>query len=175
MYGGNGMGPIASTASATLDPPAAPLLLGCLRRLGSRVYDSAGLAIIDAGGDVATVKNTNKVVDLGRQVEAEGMPSGTVGIGHTRWATHGRPSLENAHPHQDCTGRIHVIHNGIVENYRELRAELIARGHEFLRRTETEVLPHLIEAAATGDLARAGRGEMNTQPGACSHGVQCPG
>jgi glucosamine--fructose-6-phosphate aminotransferase (isomerizing) len=146
--------------------PATPILLDSLRRLEYRGYDSAGIAIIDADGEVATVKNTNKVVDLVRQVEAEGMPSGTVGIGHTRWATHGRPSLENAHPHQDCTGRIHVIHNGIVENYRELRAELMARGHEFLSETDTEVVPHLIEDAFHGDLASAVRGALNRMQGA---------
>ena len=148
--------------------PAAPVLLDSLRRLEYRGYDSAGIAIIDADGDVATVKNTNKVVDLARQVEAEGTPSGTVGIGHTRWATHGRPSLENAHPHQDCTGRIHVIHNGIVENYRELRAELMSRGHEFLSETDTEVVPHLIEDAFHGDLASAVRSALNRMQGACA-------
>ena len=148
--------------------PAAPILLDSLRRLEYRGYDSAGIAIIDADGDVATVKNTNKVVDLARQVEAEGTPAGTVGIGHTRWATHGRPSLENAHPHQDCTGRIHVIHNGIVENYRELRAELMSRGHEFLSETDTEVVPHLIEDAFHGDLAAAVRSALNRMQGACA-------
>src|ERR1700688_1095554 len=148
--------------------PAAPVLLDSLRRLEYRGYDSAGIAIIDAAGDVATVKNTNKVADLARQVEDEGTPSGTVGIGHTRWATHGRPSLENAHPHQDCTGRIHVIHNGIVENYRELRAELMSRGHEFLSETDTEVVPHLIEDAFHGDLASAVRSALNRMEGACA-------
>jgi len=148
--------------------PAAPILLDSLRRLEYRGYDSAGIAIIDPDGDVATVKNTNKVTDLARQVEAEGTPAGTVGIGHTRWATHGRPSLENAHPHQDCTGRIHVIHNGIVENYRELRAELMSRGHEFLSETDTEVVPHLIEDAFRGDLAAAVRSALNRMQGACA-------
>jgi glutamine---fructose-6-phosphate transaminase (isomerizing) len=148
--------------------PAAPILLDSLMRLEYRGYDSAGIAIIDPDGDVATVKNTHKVADLARQVEAEGTPTGTVGIGHTRWATHGRPSLENAHPHQDCTGRIHVIHNGIVENYRELRAELMSRGHEFLSETDTEVVPHLIEDAFHGDLAAAVRSALNRMQGACA-------
>jgi glutamine---fructose-6-phosphate transaminase (isomerizing) len=148
--------------------PAAPILLDSLRRLEYRGYDSAGIAIMDASGDVTTVRNTNKVAELARQVEAEGSPSGTVGIGHTRWATHGRPSVENAHPHQDCTGRIHVIHNGIVENYRELRAELMARGHEFLSETDTEVVPHLIEDQFHGDLAAAVRSALNRMEGACA-------
>ena len=148
--------------------PAAPILLDSLRRLEYRGYNSAGIAIIDPDGDVATVKNTHKVADLALQVEAEGTPAGTVGIGHTRWATHGRPSLENAHPHQDCTGRIHVIHNGIVENYRELRAELMSRGHEFLSETDTEVVPHLIEDAYHGDLAAAVRTALNRMQGACA-------
>ena len=161
-------GPMCGIIGYTGPRPAAPILLDSLRRLEYRGYDSAGIAIIDAEGDVATVKNTNKVADLARQVEAEGTPSGTVGIGHTRWATHGRPSLENAHPHQDCTGRIHVIHNGIVENYRELRAELMARGHEFLSETDTEVVPHLIEDAFHGDLASAVRSALNRMQGACA-------
>src|SRR6202162_4543405 len=148
--------------------PAAPILLDSLRRLEYRGYDSAGIAIIDPSGDVTTVRNTNKVAELARQVEAQGSPSGTVGIGHTRWATHGRPSVENAHPHQDCTGRIHVIHNGIVENYRELRAELMARGHEFLSETDTEVVPHLIEDQFHGDLAAAVRSALNRMEGACA-------
>ena len=89
------------------------------------------------------------------------MPSGTTGIGHTRWATHGRPSNENAHPHTDCTGRIHLIHNGIIENFSELRTELSARGHEFLSDTDTEVVPHLIEDSYRGDLAAAVRVALN--------------
>ena len=148
--------------------PAAPILLDSLRRLEYRGYDLAGIAIIDASGEVTTVRNTHKVDDLARQVEAGGQPAGTVGIGHTRWATHGRPSVENAHPHQDCTGRIHVIHNGIVENYRELRAELMARGHEFLSETDTEVVPHLIEDNFHGDLAAAVRIALNRMEGACA-------
>jgi glutamine---fructose-6-phosphate transaminase (isomerizing) len=142
--------------------PAAPILLDALRRLEYRGYDSAGIAVVDdAGGGVSVIKNKHKVADLIRQVEAEGMPDGSTGIGHTRWATHGRPSLENAHPHMDCTGRIHLIHNGIIENFSELRAELAARGHEFVSDTDTEVVPHLIEDSYHGDLAAAVRLALN--------------
>src|SRR5205823_14742398 len=145
---------------------AAPILLDSLRRLEYRGYDSAGLAILDADGGVSAVKVNHKVAELARQIEREGTPPGTVGIGHTRWATHGRPSVENAHPHQDCTGRIHLIHNGIIENYRELRAELSASGHEFLSDTDTEVVPHLIEAHYRGDLAAATRAALARVRGA---------
>src|ERR1039457_6592473 len=148
--------------------PAAPILLDSLRRLEYRGYDSAGIAISDPAAAAPRAKTTKRVVALPRQVEDEGTPAGTVGIGHTRWATHGRPSIENAHPHQDCTGRIHVIHNGIVENYRELRAELMSRGHEFLSETDTEVVPHLIEDAFHGDLASAVRSALNRMQGACA-------
>jgi len=142
--------------------PAGPILLDALRRLEYRGYDSAGIAVVDDAGDAVTViKNKHKVAELVRQVEAEGMPAGTTGIGHTRWATHGRPSAENAHPHMDCTGRIHVIHNGIIENFSELRAELSGRGHEFMSDTDTEVVPHLIEDGYRGDLAAAVRVALN--------------
>ena len=137
---------------------AAPLLLDSLARLEYRGYDSAGIAVLDEGlGITAVAKGNSKVADLVSQVAAEGMPEGHTGIGHTRWATHGRPTVMNAHPHRDCSGRIHLIHNGIIENYRELRAELLAAGHEFLSDTDTEVVPHLIEQCHTGDLADAVR------------------
>jgi glucosamine--fructose-6-phosphate aminotransferase (isomerizing) len=119
-----------------------------------------------SGGGSTVVKNDRKVDELVHQVEAEGMPEGTTGIGHTRWATHGRPTVENAHPHQDCTGKIHLIHNGIIENYRELRAELAGRGHTFASETDTEVVPHLIEDSYKGDLAAAVRAALNRIRGA---------
>src|SRR5579864_6659501 len=146
--------------------PAAPILLDSLRRLEYRGYDSAGIAVLEPAGGATVVKNNHKVAELVRQVEAEGLPEGVVGIGHTRWATHGRPSVENAHPHQDCTGSIHLIHNGIIENYRELRAELIAGGHTFSSDTDTEVVPHLIEAHFRGDLAAAVRAALQRIRGA---------
>jgi glucosamine--fructose-6-phosphate aminotransferase (isomerizing) len=148
--------------------PAAEVLIDSLRRLEYRGYDSAGVAILDAaaGGASTVVKSDHKVEDLAAQMRALGMPPGHTGIGHTRWATHGRPSVENAHPHQDCSGRIHIIHNGIIENFRELRAQLSAAGHAFTSETDTEVVPHLIEAAYHGDLAAAVRSALNQIRGA---------
>jgi len=105
-------------------------------------------------------KSNLKVAELIHQFDAGGMPRGHTGIGHTRWATHGRPTVINAHPHRDCTGRIHIIHNGIIENYRELRVELVATGHEFTSDTDTEVVPHLIEQYYAGDLAAAVRAAL---------------
>src|ERR1700757_2778018 len=134
---------------------AAPVLLDSLKRLEYRGYDSAGIAVVDqeGGGTATLVKTERKVADLAAHLELEGIPQGHVGIGHTRWATHGKPTLINAHPHADCTGNIHLIHNGIIENFRELRAELMAQGHEFTSDTDTEVLPHLIEQLYEGDIA----------------------
>ncbi len=146
---------------------AAPVLLDSLERLEYRGYDSAGIAVLDEdGGATAIAKSNRKVADLVKQFAAEGMPSGHTGIGHTRWATHGRPTVINAHPHRDCTGRIHLIHNGIIENYRELRAELVAAGHEFVSDTDTEVVPHLVEQHYTGDLAAAVRAALQRIHGA---------
>lgn len=142
--------------------PATPVLLDSLRRLEYRGYDSAGIAVLgDNGGAATLVKSERKVADLVSRLEIEGTPSGHTGIGHTRWATHGRPTLINAHPHADCTGEIHLIHNGIIENYRELRAELIAQGHELVSDTDTEVVPHLIEQLYAGDLTEAVRGAVS--------------
>ncbi len=148
--------------------PAAPILLDSLRRLEYRGYDSAGIAVIDADGGGATtvVKSEKKVADLDLTLARDGVPSGHVGIGHTRWATHGRPTVVNAHPHQDCTGRLHLIHNGIIENFRELRAELLGRGHTFASETDTEVVPHLIEELYKGDLAAAVREALKRVQGA---------
>jgi glucosamine--fructose-6-phosphate aminotransferase (isomerizing) len=147
--------------------PAGPILLESLRRLEYRGYDSAGVAILDASdGSSTVVKSERKVADLAQQLERQGMPSGSLGIGHTRWATHGRPILVNAHPHQDCTGRLHLIHNGIIENFRELRAELTAAGHEFQSDTDTEVVPHLIEELYRGDLVSAVRQALRRVSGA---------
>ena len=146
---------------------AAPVLLESLARLEYRGYDSAGIAVLDEmAGQTTIAKSNRKVADLVRQFEDDGMPAGHTGIGHTRWATHGRPTVANAHPHRDCTGRIHLIHNGIIENYRELRVELAAAGHEFLSDTDTEVVPHLIEQSYSGDLAAAVRAALQRIRGA---------
>ncbi len=146
---------------------AAPVLLDSLQRLEYRGYNSAGIAVLDDdGGATAVAKSNLKVADLVQQLDVAGMPRGHTGIGHTRWATHGRPTVANAHPHRDCTGRIHIIHNGIIENYRELRVELIAAGHEFTSDTDTEVVPHLIEQYYEGDLAEAVRAALQRIRGA---------
>jgi glutamine---fructose-6-phosphate transaminase (isomerizing) len=124
--------------------PSVPLLLDGLRHLEYRGYDSAGIAVISPSGGLEVRKALGKLDRLA-EILAHDPPEGGVGIGHTRWATHGRPSDENAHPHVDCTGRLCVVHNGVVENFAELRLELQREGHTFASETDTEVLAHLIE------------------------------
>ncbi len=142
---------------------ALPIVLAGLRRLEYRGYDSAGVALLD--GALRVVKRAGKLGELERALEGGDRPSGRVGIGHTRWATHGVPNDVNAHPHVDCRGRIAVIHNGIVENFASLRAGLEKRGHTFASETDTEVVAHLIEEKG-GSLAEAVRATVNELQGA---------
>jgi glutamine---fructose-6-phosphate transaminase (isomerizing) len=123
---------------------AAPFLLEGLRRLEYRGYDSAGIAVITPNRELVVQRATGKLENLVALLDGC-EPAGHVGIGHTRWATHGRPSDENAHPHTDCAARICVVHNGIIENFLTLRAQLADKGHAFRSDTDTEVLAHLIE------------------------------
>ncbi|HMP75304.1 MAG TPA: glutamine--fructose-6-phosphate transaminase (isomerizing) [Kiritimatiellia bacterium] len=122
---------------------AVPLLIDGLRRLEYRGYDSAGVAVLDPSSGVATRRAVGRLSALEDSLAASPL-AGRPGIGHTRWATHGAPSEANAHPHTDDSGRIAVVHNGIIENYAELRTELEAKGHQFKSQTDTEVIPHLI-------------------------------
>ncbi len=146
---------------------AAPILIGALRRLEYRGYDSAGVAALDGGARLEIRRAVGKLDNLCAALERAPVP-GHIGIGHTRWATHGRPSEENAHPHK--AGPVAVIHNGIIENYVELRAALLARGHKLRSETDTELISHLIEERlkAGDDLTAAVRAAVRELKGSFS-------
>ncbi len=143
--------------------PALPVLLDGLERLEYRGYDSAGVAVSGPAG-LEVVKTAGRLGRLAEKVDAAGrgraLVAATTGIGHTRWATHGAPTDGNAHPHTGCDSQFAVVHNGIIENHAELRAELESRGHVFHSDTDTEVVPHLLEEEYRGDLAAAVRAVM---------------
>ncbi|MCX2971022.1 MULTISPECIES: glutamine--fructose-6-phosphate transaminase (isomerizing) [Streptomyces] len=137
---------------------ALDVVIAGLKRLEYRGYDSAGVAVLADGG-LASAKRAGKLANLAKLLDERPLPSGTTGIGHTRWATHGAPTDTNAHPHLDNAGRVSVVHNGIIENFAELRAELTGRGHVLESETDTEVVSHLLAESfsSCGDLAESMR------------------
>jgi glucosamine--fructose-6-phosphate aminotransferase (isomerizing) len=144
-------------------------LVDQLSKLEYRGYDSAGLAVVQ-GDELVVTRSVGKICKL-QDLIKDHCPNGSVGIAHTRWATHGPPSTRNAHPHEDCTGSIAVVHNGIIENYMELRNHLQAKGHIFKSETDTEVIPHLIEQEYNGDLVAAVRQALTHLHGSYAIGV----
>jgi glucosamine--fructose-6-phosphate aminotransferase (isomerizing) len=143
---------------------AGPILIEGLSRLEYRGYDSAGIALVDDAGELFVEKRAGKLDNL-RTAIADRTPKAAIGLAHTRWATHGRPNDLNAHPHVDCTGTITVIHNGIIENFQELRDGLAARGHTLASDTDTEAIAHLVEEAYAGDLGDAVRDALRRLEG----------
>ncbi len=131
------------------DRQVLPILIDGLRRLEYRGYDSAGIAVV-RDGEIELRRSAGKLARL-EELLAGSPLEGEYGIGHTRWATHGRPTEENAHPHRDCTGRIVVVHNGIIENYMDLKRQLQKEGHTFVTETDTEIVAHLVERESKGD------------------------
>jgi glucosamine--fructose-6-phosphate aminotransferase (isomerizing) len=143
---------------------ATQVIMDGLKRLEYRGYDSAGIALVK-DGEIQIRRRVGKLGNLAQHLEASPL-DGHMGIGHTRWATHGRPTEENAHPHRDCKGDLVVIHNGIIENYLALKRMLAAEGHTFVTETDTEVISHLVEAAYQGDLVAAVRKALSAVQGA---------
>ncbi|MEM4140112.1 MAG: isomerizing glutamine--fructose-6-phosphate transaminase, partial [Nitrososphaeria archaeon] len=130
---------------------ASPILHEALKRLEYRGYDSAGIATL-YDGKIFVKKDAGKIDEIHARLNFDSIP-GKVGVSHTRWSTHGAPTKENAHPHLDCKGNVAVVHNGVIENFLELKDELIERGHRFISRTDTEVVPHLVEEGLDAGLS----------------------
>ena len=148
---------------------ATSILLTGLKRLEYRGYDSAGIALYD-GEKITLNKTVGKLSEL-EELVSNNQPEGNIGLGHTRWATHGKPSTPNSHPHSCCGGDFVVVHNGIIENYTRLKAELKEKGHQFSSETDTEVIPHLIDEYYEGDLKAAVRKAVADLEGAYALGV----
>src|ERR671926_1914977 len=129
--------------------PVVPVLIEGLRRMEYRGYDSAGVAVVSPEG-ISLRRSAGKLANLEQAIRVEPV-DGLYGVGHTRWATHGRPTEENAHPHRDCSGKIVVVHNGIIENYLDLKSELQRQGHTFVTETDTEIVAHLVEREMKAD------------------------
>src|SRR5688572_16710673 len=149
---------------------AVPIILDGLRRLEYRGYDSAGIAVVDEGNELLVRRASGKLRNLEEVVRTNPV-DGLYGIGHTRWATHGRPTEENAHPDRDCKGQIVVVHNGIVENYMSLKQQLQIEGHAFKTETDTEVIAHLVEKYYEGNLESAVRCAVKQLRGVFALGV----
>jgi len=149
---------------------AVPIILDGLRRLEYRGYDSAGIAVLNGDNHLSVRRASGKLRNLEEAIRINPL-DGPYGIGHTRWATHGRPTEENAHPHRDCTGDIVVVHNGIVENYLQLKHQLQLEGHKFCTETDTEVIAHLVEKYYEGTLEEAVRKTVKDLSGVFALGV----
>ena len=150
---------------------AAEILVDGLKRMEYRGYDSAGIALVQ-NGDIVLRRNQGKIIELEKKLAGEKFSS-TFGLGHTRWATHGRPSEENAHPHRSANGRIVVVHNGIIENFLELKDELKEKGYKFTSETDTETIAHLVEDNYSGDIVKAAQAAAKRLKGAFAIGLYC--
>jgi len=156
------------------DKNASPILVNGLKKLEYRGYDSSGIGIVSlSDGKLALRKAHGKIANLEKLIKSHPVPAGTVGISHTRWATHGAPNRVNAHPHADSSGKILIVHNGIIENYETLKNALKKKGHKFLSDTDTEVIAHLIESHYKGDLFLAVKKAIKELDGAFALGVIC--
>jgi len=149
---------------------AVPIILDGLRRLEYRGYDSAGIAVLNGDDHLSVRRASGKLRNLEEAIRVNPV-DGPYGLGHTRWATHGRPTEENAHPHRDCTGDIVVVHNGIVENYLQLKHQLSLEGHKFVTETDTEVIAHLVEKYYEGHLEEAVRKALRDITGVFALGI----
>ena len=150
---------------------AANFLIDGLTKLEYRGYDSAGIAVFD-GEKINVAKSVGRLAALKEKIK-NNTPEGVMGIGHTRWATHGRPSDVNSHPHTDCSGKFAIVHNGIIENFMSLKEELIAKGHKFVSETDTEVVAHLIEDVYEGDFVEAVNKVLNRIEGSYYLAFMC--